>query len=147
MPCQILKHIKHKTRIITVRQRRRTPTTNFLIFPPLCLPPDSCTCLVSANVSRSESFSGNGGSPSPPTMPLPTVESADELGLAPPVPARDEGDDRGGVEAPSSSPAFPSTSSFLSLETLSCESFFDPGSSTIPFAYPPKKEGNQISCP
>lgn len=25
----------------------------------------------------------------------------------------------------------------LSLETLSCESFFDPGSSTIPFPYPP----------
>lgn len=30
--------------------------------------------------------------------------------------------------------------SSLSLETLSCDLFYDPGSSTVPFAYPPKRE-------
>eukprot|EP00904_Undaria_pinnatifida_P006553 jgi/Undpi1/3027/HiC_scaffold_14.g06404.m1 len=34
---------------------------------------------------------------------------------------------------------------FLYVETLSCESFYDPGSSTVPFAYPPEKE-HLTSC-
>ncbi|CAM9981520.1 unnamed protein product, partial [Hapterophycus canaliculatus] len=38
-----------------------------------------------------------------------------------------------------------SSSSYMSFDTLSCEAFYDPGSSTVPFAYPPKKE-KLISC-
>lgn len=33
----------------------------------------------------------------------------------------------------------------LYVETLSCESFYDPGSSTVPFAYPPSRE-HLTSC-
>lgn len=35
--------------------------------------------------------------------------------------------------------------SALYVETLSCESFYDPGSSTVPFAYPPSRE-HLTSC-
>ncbi|CAM9988473.1 unnamed protein product [Ectocarpus sp. 6 AP-2014] len=44
-----------------------------------------------------------------------------------------------------SAPTASSEPSSMSFDTLACDSFYDPGSSTIPFAYPPKRE-DIISC-
>lgn len=38
-----------------------------------------------------------------------------------------------------------SATSSLALETLSCDSFYDPGTSTVPFPYPPVQE-DLMSC-
>ncbi|CAM9851491.1 unnamed protein product [Pylaiella littoralis] len=54
-----------------------------------------------------------------------------------------EGDAQATPALPPSS--LSSVSSYLSLDTFACESFYDPGSTTIPFAYPPKEE-DLISC-
>lgn len=130
---------------LPVCQRSRPETLRFLAFTlSFNLPYLVFFVLIPANVSSSESSSGD--TVSPPTLPVPPIENADELASVP-ASDEDEGEGRDDVKAPPSSLTSSSASSFLSLETLSCESFFDPGSSTIPFAYPPKKKGDQISCP
>ena len=102
-----------------------------------------CFSHLSANAGGDSS---SGEARSTLSLPLPSSKTIDESPAAPDM-GQSEGE--GEEEALLSSLASPSrtsTSSFLSLETLACESFIDPGSSTIPFAYPPKREGEEMSC-
>lgn len=94
--------------------------------------------LVSANV---DGDSSSRETRSTLSLPLPSNGDMDESPPAQPDMGEGEDDD---LSSPVSSRS--SVPSFLSLDTLACESFIDPGSSTIPFAYPPKKEGDEMSC-
>eukprot|EP00752_Nemacystus_decipiens_P018263 g16386.t1 len=75
------------------------------------------------------------------------LPSSEDVGESPEAPdmVQGEKDGEASIISPGSS-SRSSAPSFLSLETLACESFIDPGSSTIPFDYPPPKEGEEMSC-
>lgn len=114
---------------------------------PQNLPPStpfvSALALGPANESIHSSLGHSLSPPDPMPSSVPPSATLD---------AQASGSEESGQEGSSITPskaasALPSSSSssFMSFDTLSCEAFYDPGSRTVPFAYPPKKE-KLISC-